>query len=476
MDTEYPLDLLTRSKLLHCHTLLSTMLRLLRPRAHLSLRRHTRCISSSFDVRPHELSASGQPGRVLFGAKVAATQLGALSRASGMRKVLLVRDRDAAAASRTQYAEFLLMQAGVPCFQYTLERDCATLQGVEHAAATAQRVGADGVVAFGGGNAMDTARAVAVVLANGGSAADFVAVRGDDEEEVLKLQQDKLDITPLLLVPTIAGSGAEVAKSSLLLEEDAETKLLFAPGKEIVPEAVIIDPTLMLTVPLRPTVQGALTALGQCLESYLLGCADDTTTKLALEGLEAVAGALAAPLKEGKLDLKGAVLREQFAIGSLLSGIAANSSGTGAAQALAVSMGGISDLPHAQVATAFLPFVFDRYAELASENEGDPFFDELREKLEDAADRLTAASGFQGANVAAWLRYVVTRFDLPTASTLELEESLLNGLVDRAAQYQDESMQVSRSDDIGAIMEKDDLRAIIDAAVLVVEPTKEDEK
>ncbi|KAG3098586.1 hypothetical protein PI124_g10046 [Phytophthora idaei] len=450
------------------------MLRLLRPRAHLPLRCHARCISSSFDARPRELSASGQPGRVLFGAKVAVTQLGALSRASGMRKVLLVRDRDAGAASRTQYAEFLLMQAGVPCFQYTLERDCATLEGVGHAAATAQRVGADGVVAFGGGNAMDTARAVAVVLANGGSAADFVAVRGDeDEDEELKLQQGKLDTTPLLLVPTIAGSGAEVAKNSLLLEEDAETKLLFAPGKEIVPEAVLIDPTLMLTVPLRATVQGALTALGQCLESYLLGCADDATNKLALEGLEAVAGVLAAPLKEGKLDLKGAVLREQFAIGSLLSGIAANSSGPGAAQALAVSMGGISDLPHAQVATAFLPFVFDRYAELASENEGDPFFDDLREKLENAADRLTAASGFQGAGVAAWLRYVITRFDLPTASTLELEESLLNGLTDRAAQYQDESMQVSRSDDNGAIMEKDDLRAIIDAAVLVAEPTKE---
>ncbi|EEY55055.1 uncharacterized protein PITG_08643 [Phytophthora infestans T30-4] len=434
------------------------MLRLLRPHVHFPLRRHARCISSSFDARPHELSASGQPGRVLFGAKVAAKQLGALSRASGMRKVLLVRDRDAAAASRTQYAEFLLMQAGVPCFQYTLERDCATLEGVDHAAATAQRVGADGVVAFGGGNAMDTARAVAVVLANGGSAADFVTIRGDDEDdEELKLQQGKLDTTPLLLVPTIAGSGAEVARTSMLLEEDAETKLLFAPGKEIVPE-------------------GALTALGQCLESYLLGCADDATNELVLEGLEAVAGALAAPLKEGKLDLKGAVLREQFAIGSLLSGIAANSSGTGAAQALAVSMGGISDLPHAQVATAFLPFVFDRYAELARENEGDPFFDELREKLENAADRLTAASGFQGADVAAWLRYVITRFDLPTASTLELEGSLLNGLVDRAAQYQDESMEVSRSDGNGAIMEKDDLRAIIDAAVLVVEPTQEEEK
>ncbi|KAG6620871.1 alcohol dehydrogenase [Phytophthora cinnamomi] len=444
------------------------------------LQQQTRLVSATFDARARELSASGQPSRVVFGAKVAATQLGALSRACGMRKVLLVRDRDAAAAVRTQYAEFLLMQAGVPCFQYTLERDCATLDGVDHAAATAQRVGADGVVAFGGGNAMDTARAVAAVLANGGGAADFVVSVEEDDDEVdhdLKLQQDGqlLPTTPLLLVPTIAGSGAEVARSTLLLDEDAETKVLFAPGRDIVPEAVIIDPTLMLTVPLRATVQGALTALGQCLESYLLGCADDATNALALEGLEAVAGALAAPLKEGKLDLKGAVLREQFAQASLLSGIAANSSGTGAAQALAVSMGGISDLPHSQVATAFLPFVFDRYAELASENEGDPFFDELREKLENAADRLTAASGFQGASVAAWLRYVVTRFDLPTASTLELEESLLNGLVDRAAQYQDDTMQVARSDDIGAIMEKDDLRAIIDSAVLVVEPSKEGE-
>ncbi|KAE8909065.1 hypothetical protein PF005_g18377 [Phytophthora fragariae] len=450
---------------------------LLHQRQHSHLQ--TRLISSAFDAPARELSASGQPSRVVFGAKVAATQLGALSRASGMRKVLLVRDRDAAAAARTQYAEFLLMQAGVPCFQYTLERDCATLDGVDHAAATAQRVGADGVVAFGGGNSMDMARAVAVVLANGGAAADFVAAVEDDEEvdQELKLQQVKrvLSTAPLLLVPTIAGSGAEIARSTLLLDEDAETKVLFAAGSDIVPEAVIIDPTLMLTVPLHATAQGALTALGQCIESYLLGCGDDATNALALEGLEAVAGALAASLKEGKLDLKGAVLREQFALASLLSGIAANSSGTGAAQALAVSMGGISDLPHAQVATAFLPFVFDRYAELASENEGDPFFDELREKLENATDRLTAASGFQGTNVAAWLRYVITRFDLPTASTLELDEGLLNGLVDRVAQYQDDSMQVARSDDSGAIMEKEDLRAIIDSAVLVVEPSKEGE-
>ncbi|CAI5727568.1 unnamed protein product [Peronospora destructor] len=442
------------------------MLRLQRPKFCRS--RVARCISSRFDARPCKLSATGQPSRVVFGAKVAAEQLGALSRASGMHKVLVVRDRDA--ASRTRFVEFVLMQAGVPCFQYTLKRDCATLDDVDHAAAMAQRVGADGIVGFGGGNTMDMARAVAVVLANDGFAADFVVDRSKDREnDEVELQQGNLKTVPLLLVPTIVGSGSEMAKSTMLLDEDAETKLLFAAGRDIVPEAVIIDPTLMLTVPLHSTVQGALTALGQCLESYLLGGADDA---LALEGMEAVAKALAAPLKEGKLDLKGAILREQFALGSLVSGIAANSSGTGSAQALAVSMGGISDLPHAQVVTAFLPFVFDRYAELLNENEGESSFDELREKLEDAADRLAAASGFSSDNVAAWLRYVIKRFNLPTASTLELEEDMLNGLVDRAAQYQDESMEVSRSDANGAIMEKDDLRAIIGSAV----PSKSKDK
>ena len=134
---------------------------------------------------------------MLFGAKVAAKQLGALSRASGMHKVLVVRDRDVAAASRTRFVEFLLMQVGIPCFQYTLERDCATLDGVDHAAAMAQRVGADGIVGFGGGNAMDMARAVAVVLANDGSAVDFVV----DTSEA-KAQRGKLKTGPLVLVPT----------------------------------------------------------------------------------------------------------------------------------------------------------------------------------------------------------------------------------------------------------------------------------
>lgn len=132
-----------------------------------------------FDAATHDLSVSGQHQRVVFGANAARDQLGSIARAAGIRKMLVVRDNDAGAAARTKYAEFLLMQAGIPCFEFTVKRDCATVEGIDEALATAQRVGADGLLAFGGGNAMDMTRAVAVLLTNAGEASSFIRVRSE---------------------------------------------------------------------------------------------------------------------------------------------------------------------------------------------------------------------------------------------------------------------------------------------------------
>jgi alcohol dehydrogenase class IV len=281
-----------------------------------------------------------------------------------------------------------------------------------------------------------------------------------------KMNSDLEPAVPHILVPTSSGCGAEISTQALVLDEDGELKQSFA-ATPITAEAVIIDPMLALTVPLHQTVQGALSGLGQCIESYLLGCVDHEAEQIALQGIDLIATAFAQPLVEGKVNLKDVAFRELLALASLASGISANSSGRGVAHAIAVSMGGVSDVPHAHVASAFLPFVFDHYATLAQENEGDDFFDELREKLERVGDRLIAGSGFQGASVAAWLRYVAQRFALPNASTLELDEAVIKGIVDRAAQFQDDDL-VTRPHE--AILEKDDIRAIVDNAVHVVDP------
>lgn len=135
-----------------------------------------RTISTKFDLQSRQLSASGQPMRVVFGAKAAAEHLGNAARGAGIHKMLVVRDRDAGAASRTQYVEFLLMQAGIPCFQFTLPRDCATVESVELGLETAVRVGADGVLAFGGGSTADMARSIALLLSNDYSVQELMEV------------------------------------------------------------------------------------------------------------------------------------------------------------------------------------------------------------------------------------------------------------------------------------------------------------
>ncbi|KAJ0394737.1 hypothetical protein P43SY_003767 [Pythium insidiosum] len=414
---------------------------------------------SAFDAPAQQLSADGQPYRVVFGAKAAASHLGAIARENGIHKMLVVRDRDSGAASRTQYVEFLLMQAGIPCFQYTLRKDCATIKDVDDGVATALRVGADGVLAFGGGSTMDMARSIALVLANGDSAEDYK--KGDMGEYLVAP-------VPHIIMPTVSGSGAEISTDALVLDEDEEAKQSLLAGHRIPAAAVIVDPMLSLSVPLHQTVQGALTALGQCIESFLLGCGDEQAEQVALQGIDLVAAAFADPLVQGKVNLKSVELRSRLALASLASGIAANASGFGAAHCIAVSMGGISDLPHSQIGAAFLPFVFDRYEALAEENEGDEFFDGIKDKLERVSDRLTVNSGFQGQSVSAWLRYVSQRFNLPDTTKLELEDSLVNGLVERALQRQNDVM--ARHED-GAILEEDDLRTIITNAVVVAEST-----
>lgn len=165
------------------------MLTMMRMRAHLrrsiaplrassaALSTSSKALGTKFDVSAQQLSPTGQRYRVVFGANAARDHLGAIARASGIRKMLVVRDKDLGAASRTQYVEYLLLQAGIACFQYTLKRDCTTLEGLDDAHATALRVGADGVLAFGGGNTIDMARAVAIMMANGGEAGSYARVR-----------------------------------------------------------------------------------------------------------------------------------------------------------------------------------------------------------------------------------------------------------------------------------------------------------
>jgi alcohol dehydrogenase class IV len=122
--------------------------------------------------------------------------------------------------------------------------------GETHVAAgvTAARVGGhDGIIAIGGGSAMDTAKAIALMAGQSRPLMDFVDI-GDNWRRV-----DVAAILPVILVPTTAGTGSEVGSSAVVTEATSQRKVvIFHP--RLLPARVIIDPELTLGLPTGVTV------------------------------------------------------------------------------------------------------------------------------------------------------------------------------------------------------------------------------
>ncbi|KAF0693307.1 Aste57867_15711 [Aphanomyces stellatus] len=403
-----------------------------------------------FDAAPGTL-LSAQKSRVIFGRKQSEmlTKLAPQT----MNKVLLVRDRDTGAEKRSQYAQFLLQKANIPCFMFTLQRDCATIDSINQGRDYARRVGANGVLAFGGGNVMDTSRAIAALMFNDGNAEDLAAGPLSIEHK----------IAPLLVMPTVAGCGSEVSNEALVLDEGAEAKLSFTKTP-IVADAVIIDPLLTVSVPMAVTAQGALTAMGQCIESFLTNPADPKVDELCLNGIRAAAEALKTPLQDGKIHLNDVGFRERLSYASLCSSVVSLSTGFGAAHSLGIGVGGLSDTPHMQVCAAFLPLVMTRYQTVIDDNRGDEHFDKLKMRLDAVQNILHLVTGYKTNTLAEWFSHVGARFNLPDAHQLGFDDSLVQNIVDRAT---DRLEDCGDGRDVPTVLEKTDIDTIMQGAVAV---------
>ncbi|RHZ33142.1 hypothetical protein DYB37_004793 [Aphanomyces astaci] len=386
-----------------------------------------------FDAAPGTLLPA-QKSRVLFG-RMQSEQLTVLA-PTLMSKVLLVRDRDSGADKRSQYAQFLLQKANIPCFMLTLQRDCATIDSINYGRDYARRVGANGVVAFGGGNVMDTSRAIAALMFNEGNAEDLAA-------GPLPLAQK---VAPLIVMPTVAGCGSELSTEALVLDEGAEAKLSFTKTP-IVADAVIIDPLLTVSVPLGVTAQGALTSMGQCIESFLANQGNPKVDELCLNGIRAAAEALATPLQDGKIHLNDIGFRERLSYASLCSSLVSLSTGFGAAHSLGIGVGGLSDSPHMQVCAAFIPLVITRYQTILADNQGDDHFDKL---VRTYSLHIEANGG---------------RLNIPDAHQLGFDDSLVQTIVDRATDRLEDCGN-GASQDVTSVFEKTDLDTIMQGAVV----------
>ena len=258
------------------------------------------------------------PPEILFGPDESRKTLD-VARRFGSRIFLVTgaRSFDALPISR--------MLAGLNRWSVSGEPDVATVdEGVRRCGA------ADVVVAVGGGSVMDTAKAVAGVVPNGGSVRDYLEQVGDK-----KLSRAPL---PFIAVPTTAGSGSEATKNAVIRVPDLKVKRSIRHDL-LMPRVAIVDPTLPAAAPRDVAASSALDAFTHLLEGYVSTGAHPMTDALALPGL-----ALAAEGLRGIAAGRDAFLSMSQA--SLWGGIVLANAGLGAVHGLVAPLGGRCAIAH----------------------------------------------------------------------------------------------------------------------------------
>ena len=209
----------------------------------------------------------------------------------------------------------------------------------------------DGVIAVGGGSAMDVGKGIAFMNGQSRPLWDFEDI--DD----YWTRADSNKICPIIAVPTTAGTGSETGRAGVFTKEDThEKKIIFHP--KMLPEIVILDPDLTLALPASLTAFTGMDVLAHCLEAYSSPFFHPLSQGIALEGISIVRKYLIRAFKDG-LDIEA---RSNMLAGSSM-GSTAFQKGLGAIHSLSHPVGAIYNTHHGLTNAVFMPYVLERNRE-----------------------------------------------------------------------------------------------------------------
>ena len=291
------------------------------------------------------------PTSIVFGAGRIAELPAACSKA-GIKAPLLVTDKGLAALPMTAAALALLKAAGLKPALFSDVKSNPVESNV-YSGLEVMRAGKhDGIVAFGGGSALDVGKVVAFMAGQTRPMWDFEDV-GD-----WYLRADTAGIAPIVAVPTTAGTGSEVGRAGVVTQEATQTKkVIFHPL--MMPKVVICDPELCIGLPPKLTAGTGMDALAHCLEAYCAPGYHPMADGIAVEGIRLVKHALARAVRDGHDIEARAAMMSAAAMGAT-----AFQKGLGAIHALSHPVGALHDTHHGLTNAVFMPYVlaFNRAA------------------------------------------------------------------------------------------------------------------
>ncbi len=260
----------------------------------------------------------------------------------GITRPLIVTDAGVRAAGVLQKALDAL--AGVPTAVFDQTPSNPNEAAVRAACAIYQREGCDGLIAVGGGSAIDCAKGVAIAATHPGPLTDYATILGGAHRISEK-------VAPLIAVPTTSGTGSEVARGAILIVDDGR-KLGFH-NWNLMPRGAICDPELTLGLPPKLTAATGMDAIAHCMETFMAPAFNPPADGIALDGLERGWAHIERATRDGsdreaRLNLMSASMQ----------GAMAFQKGLGAVHSLSHSLGGVDPrLHHGTLNAMFLPAV-----------------------------------------------------------------------------------------------------------------------
>ncbi|MED1202619.1 iron-containing alcohol dehydrogenase [Heyndrickxia acidicola] len=205
----------------------------------------------------------------------------------------------------------------------------------------------EAVVAIGGGSAMDTGKAIALLGPNGGTPIEYIEGK-----------RPYANIAPIICVPTTAGTGSEVTRSSVITEAATHRKLTLKDAA-LRPALAVLDPQLTFSVPQSVTAATGVDALVHAIEGSTCKITNPISQALGARAMKIIVSTLPKAVGNGRKEKARCDMLEA----SLLAGMCFGSSDVAAVHCLAEALGGLYDTPHGVANAVFLPHVLKFNAE-----------------------------------------------------------------------------------------------------------------
>ena len=280
--------------------------------------------------------------KILFGrGKIA--QLGEIAGTLGTSVLMIHNGDDPGTGGPVDRAVASLRTAKINV-HFKRQRGEPIVADVDAALTVAKQNHCDLVIGLGGGSAIDTAKATAGLLTNGGDCIDYMEVIG-------KGRKISKPAAPWIAIPTTAGTGAEVTRNAVIGSPEHKFKASIR-SDHLLATVALVDPDLGENTPHEVMAASGMDALCQLIESFTSNGANPMTDALAMRALEMGMG-FTTDIDPARDDL------EMMAYVALVSGLTLTNAGLGAVHGFAAPIGANFPIPHGVICARLLPFVVE---------------------------------------------------------------------------------------------------------------------